>query len=117
MGYKPRGFFINNKRPFDYLKALIVEFERAYKNNMINMGGLLKAFYFDCRIRNLTQKTISGYGEVLKLFLQYLEKATVPFEQVSSLTDKYTNIVDFIVRSLINQWMFLVKDNQISLSV
>jgi site-specific recombinase XerD len=49
---------------------------------------MLKAFYFDCRIRNLTQKTISGYGEVLKLFLQYLEKVTVLFEQVSSLTIK-----------------------------
>ena len=79
---------MNHRRPFDYLKALIVEFERAYKNNMINMGGLLKTFYFDCRIRNLTQKTISGYGEVLKLFLQYLEKTTIPFEQVSSLTIK-----------------------------
>ena len=79
---------MNNGRPSDYLKALIIEFERADKTNMINMGGMLKAFYFDCRIRNLTQKTISGYGEAIKLFLQYLEKAGVPFEQVSSLNIK-----------------------------
>ncbi|NIM96681.1 MAG: hypothetical protein GTO24_00940 [candidate division Zixibacteria bacterium] len=88
MGYKPRGFFTNNRRPFDYLKALIVEFEGAHKENLIKMGGLLEAFYFDCRILSLTQKTVSGYGEVLKLFLQYLEKATVSSEQVSSLTIK-----------------------------
>jgi integrase/recombinase XerD len=49
---------------------------------------LLKSFYFDCQVRNLTEKTIWGYGEALSKFLNFVEKKGIELEQVEGATIK-----------------------------
>jgi integrase/recombinase XerD len=57
-------------------------------NGNMQIRRLLKSFYFDCQVRNLTEKTIWGYGEALSKFLNFVEKKGIELEQVEGATIK-----------------------------
>ena len=46
-----------------YYQDLLNRYSDPADKNGIKVGGALKSFYFDCRVRNLTEKTIWGEGE------------------------------------------------------
>jgi integrase/recombinase XerD len=51
-----------------------------------NMEGALKQFEYHIRSKNLTPKTISGYGERIGYFHRYLRSKRLDFEEVSRFT-------------------------------
>jgi len=54
--------------------------------------GLVEQFYYHCRVKNLTEKTLSGYGERLKNFYLFLSSHNIPFEDINRKT-----IQDYII--------------------
>jgi len=78
---------MSGKRP-PYLLNLLNAYSGSSDKKHMQVGGLLKSFYFDCRIRNLTEKTITGYGETLTRFFNFLQKHNVDFLNISGLTIK-----------------------------
>jgi integrase/recombinase XerD len=66
----------------DYFKILI---ERA-DNECDMFKDMLQQFYFGCRLKNLTEKTLCIYGERLTYFYNYVNKSSIPFENVDKAT-------------------------------
>jgi site-specific recombinase XerD len=46
------------------------------------MEEYLESFYLDCRVRNLTSKTMQGYQERLENFHRFFKSKGVTFDQV-----------------------------------
>ena len=78
---------MSGKRP-PYLRILFNTYSNSADKEHMKVGGVLKSFYFDCRIRNLTEKSITGYGEALSIFFNFLQKQKIDFQDVSGLTIK-----------------------------
>lgn len=55
-----------------------------------DIDGMFRAaaeqFYFTCKVKNLTDKTLSTYGERLENFRRFLDLVHVPFDQVEKPT-------------------------------
>jgi site-specific recombinase XerD len=47
-----------------------------------SMRKYLKSFYFDCKVKNLTPKTMDGCGERLENFHRFIQSKDIPFEKV-----------------------------------
>jgi integrase/recombinase XerD len=60
----------------DFLRSLIDSLGSS------SMKKYLESFYFDCRVRNLTSKTMQGYGERLQNFHRFLESKGISFDKV-----------------------------------
>lgn len=65
----------------DRLKELL---EKVDNDTM--MRGLLEQFYFNCKVKNLSEKTMSVYGERLGHFHGFLKSNRILFDQVSKET-------------------------------
>lgn len=61
----------------DWLNFLI---QISEKDNMFK--GLITQFTYQCKIKNLAERTIETYGEILALFYQYLKQRKLDFSQV-----------------------------------
>ena len=61
----------------DYLKTLIESVDR-----LDVMKKYLESFYYECKVKNLTLKTVNGYAERLGNFYRYIQGEGIPFEKV-----------------------------------
>jgi site-specific recombinase XerD len=76
------------KKRSTHFQNLLNKYSQESDNGNMQSGGLLKSFYFDCQVRNLTDKIIWGYGEALSKFLNSAKKKGIELEQVEGATIK-----------------------------
>ena len=71
-----------HKRAPDF-KEFIQEFDNIDEGGGNSVQQFLENFYFECRVKNLSPKTISGYGERLQHFYKFLKSRKIPFEEIT----------------------------------
>ena len=71
-------------RTEDALRKLI-EVSAVSDNNDV-FRAAAEQFYFTCKVKNPTEKTLSTYGEHLENFRRFLDLTHVPFDQVEKQT-------------------------------
>lgn len=71
-----------NKMSPDFFKYLL----NSSDISDVMFRGLVQQFYYNCRVKNLTEKTLSGYGERLSNFYNFLSSQKTLFENVNGKT-------------------------------
>jgi len=70
------------KSSSDLLRVLIESVDNKYAM----FKDLLQQFYYQCRVKNLTETTLRGYGDRLSNFYQFIKSKNVLFENVKRST-------------------------------
>lgn len=100
------------------LKILLKLVDKEKRGGMFKEG--LDQFYFNCRLKNLSVATLKCYGERLNDFYNFIQKKSVPFENVDrSVVQEYIlNLEDKVsdynlngrLRVLKVSFNFLIKE-------